>query len=408
MARELEKLIQTVGRGNLLESLFIFLGGFQNSCSSGSRIDHRNHINLSEFVKKEKSEWLDHYFNLQFSLQGLCLVFARAYKTLQENKNSQENKDLSTEEVIEQIYQDVLKNKEMEKMLGEIIDRTQGESDKRLKLLNILSNPKGKAIFENEHDFEEKVVKKTRELLNINYNNNIDKEFNIYEKVIELYYSIHIPKLKKDVALLILIGSGYIKLSEENKKKISVKSINWLLMTDLVRMLRSIEIHNENGSIKYTLDSQHIGSLHHIRNMRLSECFTPKKIKSPLKALLKNPDSDKFEEMLKKDDNIILNGSVLNSREKKENKIAYKIILGTCALCTTLVAVDYFCLEGRLIMNTLLQNDITTNLAILTLTVVIVPAAFYLSSSSELSLPPKSEMNGLVITNGQYGSIQKG
>ncbi|WMT84173.1 hypothetical protein NMD99_06015 [Wolbachia endosymbiont of Listronotus oregonensis] len=51
MVKEVEELIKIVGKGNLLETLFIFLGGFQHADLDRS-MDCRNHFGLSAFIKK--------------------------------------------------------------------------------------------------------------------------------------------------------------------------------------------------------------------------------------------------------------------------------------------------------------------------------------------------------------------
>lgn len=53
MVKEVEELTKIVGKGNLLEALFIFLGNFQHANLTG-KIDHRNHIGLSSFVRKKR------------------------------------------------------------------------------------------------------------------------------------------------------------------------------------------------------------------------------------------------------------------------------------------------------------------------------------------------------------------
>ncbi|WP_265042572.1 hypothetical protein [Wolbachia endosymbiont (group A) of Sphecodes monilicornis] len=103
MIKEIEELIKIVGKGNLLETLFIFLGSFQHA-DLGRFMDHRNHFGLSEFIQKQ-DEQLDYYFNLKFSLQGLFLIYALAYRILSENNN------LNTKDVIDKIYE-VIKGSE--------------------------------------------------------------------------------------------------------------------------------------------------------------------------------------------------------------------------------------------------------------------------------------------------------
>ncbi len=92
MIKEIEELIKIVGKGNLLETLFIFLGSF-----------------------RKKEEPLDKYFNLKFSLQGLFLIYAQAYQILSENNN------LNTKDVIDKIYE-VIKGSELNEYINEVVD----------------------------------------------------------------------------------------------------------------------------------------------------------------------------------------------------------------------------------------------------------------------------------------------
>lgn len=112
MVKEVEELIKIVGKGNLLEALFIRLGSFQHANLACS-IDHRNHFGLSEFIGKEK-EPLDEHFNLRFSLQGLFLIYTQAHKVLIENAQ------LNTQGVIDKIYISISKD-ELGKQLSSII-----------------------------------------------------------------------------------------------------------------------------------------------------------------------------------------------------------------------------------------------------------------------------------------------
>lgn len=83
MIKEIEELIKIVGKGNLLEAIFIRKGSFQHA-DLDRCIDYRNHFGLSAFIRK-KDELLDKYFNLKFSLQGLFLIYTQAYSILIEN-----------------------------------------------------------------------------------------------------------------------------------------------------------------------------------------------------------------------------------------------------------------------------------------------------------------------------------
>ncbi len=123
MVKEVEELIKIVGKGNLLEALFIYLGSFQHA-DLGRSMDSRNHFGLSAFIKKER-EPLDEYFNLKFSLQGLFLIYAQAYKVLVENAQ------LNTQEVIDKIYAAIENEKTstnysaLGELLKEVVDQAE-------------------------------------------------------------------------------------------------------------------------------------------------------------------------------------------------------------------------------------------------------------------------------------------
>ncbi|WP_255563374.1 WD1261 family protein [Wolbachia endosymbiont of Bemisia tabaci] len=203
MVKEVEELIKIVGKGNLLEALFIFLGNFQHANLTG-KIDHRNHIGLSSFVRK-KEESLDKCFNLQFSLQGLFLIYTQAYKILSGSNN------LSTQDIIDEIYK-VIKESELGKDIHEIVD------GRKLDLLNVLANPKRESIFKTAEDFENKVLIDVRRLLSEeNALTEYDREFTLNKCIINFYYSIHNIKVDKDIALFFSLGSHYKKLSSSNK-----------------------------------------------------------------------------------------------------------------------------------------------------------------------------------------------
>lgn len=211
MVKEVEELIKIVGKGNLLEALFIFLGNFQHA-NLTDKIDYRNHIGLSSFVRK-KEESLDKYFNLQFSLQGLFLIYTQAYKILSGSNN------LSTQDITDEIYK-VIKESELGKDIHKIVD------GRKLDLLNVLANPKRESIFKAVKDFEIKVLIIVKRLLSEeDALNEYDRELTLNKCIIDFYYSIHNIKVDRDVVLLLSIFSDYHKLSEHHKESIKKESL---------------------------------------------------------------------------------------------------------------------------------------------------------------------------------------
>ncbi len=260
MVKEVEELIKIVGKGNLLETLFIFLGSFQHADLDRS-MDHRNHFGLSAFIKKE-GEPLDEYFNLKFSLQGLFLIYVQAYRVLAENAQ------LNTQEVIDKIYATVESGRTSTtyNALGELLRRIVDqagltEDQKKLKLLNILANPKGKALFNNNNDFEKQVLNDVKKLLKINYANEFDKEFSLCKEVINHYYSIHNIKADKDIALFFSLGGHYKELSSSNKTvKREVLEIceNQLIESYIMFLAGKLHMIGLSSRDKYTIDHENV------------------------------------------------------------------------------------------------------------------------------------------------------
>ncbi len=412
MVKEVEELIKIVGKGNLLEALFIYLGSFQHA-DLGRSMDSRNHFGLSAFIKKER-EPLDEYFNLKFSLQGLFLIYAQAYKVLVENAQ------LNTQEVIDKIYAAIENEKTstnysaLGELLKEVVDQAElTGNQKKLKLLNILANPRGEALFNNNNDFEKQVLNNVKKLLKISYTNEFDKEFSLYKKVINHYYSIHNIKVGKDVALLFSIGSHYEKLSSSNKTvKREVLELNRdSLINDYIVSLSSIlheeiNLTNEDGTIKYKIYHDSIDS----REENLKDVYKlyPINAKNTLKQLLKNQNSDEFEQLVTSPDNIYYsmpqeenegrpNFIINKEKDKGYGNTLCKLALGMFILSVGLYAADYFFMEQKLFnsMKNILPQDNITNLAIAAvLTIVIVYALFQLSQK-----PPLSTVNGMTNEN---------
>ncbi|NEV49863.1 hypothetical protein EUZ93_05350 [Wolbachia pipientis] len=410
MVKEIEELIKIVGKGNLLEAAFIYLGSFQHA-DLQRHMDHRNHNGLSEFINKKEQEPLDKYFNLKFSLQGLFLIYAQAYNVLIENAQ------LNTQEVIDTIYAAIESEKTstVYNVLGnlprEIVDQAGlTEDQKKLKLLNILANPKGEALFNNNNDFEKQVLNNVKKLLRINYANEFDKEFSLCKEVINHYYSIHNIKVDKDVALLFFMGSDYEKLSPSNKTvKREVLEIckNQLIgsyIIFLANKLGKIRLSSRDGTIKYTIDHEDVDQQKALLK-GYDDLIYPINIKNTLEQLLKNQSSDEFEQLVTSPENIYY--SVQQEENecrpsfaigKKNHKNTFcKLALGMFVLSVGLYVADYFFMEQKLlnsIKNVLPQDNLTNLIVGAVLTIVIVYALFQLSQK-----PPLSTVNKMTNEN---------
>jgi hypothetical protein len=143
-----EELKSIVGEGTLLDVLSAFDGSFQNSVWQDGKIngiDARNHFGLLEFVQGNE-ERLKSHFNKTLGLQGLILIYEKAYQLLKENS------ERSAQEVINGIY-DIVKNSELGSNIKGIMD-----DNNQLSLLNTLANPKEIPPFATEEDFEKRYL----------------------------------------------------------------------------------------------------------------------------------------------------------------------------------------------------------------------------------------------------------
>ncbi|MBA8757478.1 MULTISPECIES: WD1261 family protein [Wolbachia] len=398
MIKEIEELIKIVGKGNLLETLFIFLGSFQHA-DLGRFMDHRNHIGLSAFIQKQ-DEQLDYYFNLKFSLQGLFLIYALAYRILSENNN------LNTKDVIDKIY-DVIKGSELNRDINEVVD------GRKLDLLNILANPKREPIFKTEEDFENNVLADIKKLLN----EKSDKEFYFNKFVIDCYYSTHQEiKVDRDVALslslLYSLGGSYKKpLSPDKIVKRKVLELHEnLLITQytifLASKLHMIGLSSRDGTIKYTIDHEDVDRQE--KGLKMDGSICPINRKNTLEQLLKNQNSDEFEQLVTNPENIYYsvpqeenecrpNLIISKKKEKDHKNIICKLILGMFVLSVGLYVADYFLMEQKLFnpIKGVLPQDNFVNLVIAAvLTIVIVYALFQLSQE-----PPLSTVNKMTNEN---------
>ncbi|WP_265021890.1 WD1261 family protein [Wolbachia endosymbiont (group A) of Icerya purchasi] len=408
MVKEVEELIKIVGKGDLLETLFIFLGSFQH-VGLYCNMDGRNHVDLPAFIRKEE-EPLDKYFNLKFSLQGLFLIYIQAYEALVENTQ------LNTQEVIDKIYA-AIENERMstshmvlKELLEEVIDRAElTEDQKKLKLLNVLANPKRNPVFETVEDFENKVFTDIKKLLN----EKSDKEFYFNKFVIDCYYSIHQDiKVDRDVALLFsllypLRGSYKKPLSPDKIVKREVLGLgkSSSILSDLTGILRCIDLPNENGSTKYTLNYKGIGELNKILNIIADQdnqdFLTFKSIGPTLKQLLKKQNSNKFEERIinntyysaPQKENECRPDFIISKKKDHKNTVC-KLILGMFVLSIGLSVADYFFMEQKLlnsIKDVLPQNNLTNLIVAAVLTIVVVYALFQLLKSPQE--PPLSTVD---------------
>ncbi|WP_419247034.1 hypothetical protein ACJZL1_04190 [Wolbachia endosymbiont of Rhagoletis indifferens] len=398
MVKEIEELIKIVGKGNLLETLFIFLGGFQHADLDRS-MDRRNHFGLSAFIKKE-GEPLDEYFNLKFSLQGLFLIYAQAYKILSENNN------LNTKDVIDKIYE-VIKGSELNRDINEVVDGS------KLDLLNILASPKREPIFKTEEDFENKVLIGLRKLLSEgNTLNKYDREFALNKCVISSYYSIYDIKADKDIALFFSLGGHYKELSSSNKTvKREVLEIceNQLIESYIMFLagkLHMIGLSSRDGTIKYTINHENVDRQE--KELKMDGLIYPVNTKNTLEQLLKNQNSDEFEQLVTSPKNIYYsvpqeenkcrpNFIVSKKKEKDHKNTVCKLILGVFVLSVGLYVADYFLMEQKLFnpIKSVLPQDNLTNLIVgAVLTIVIVYALFQLSQK-----PPLSTVNKMTNEN---------
>ncbi len=398
MIKEIEELIKIVGKGNLLETLFIFLGSFQHA-DLGRFMDHRNHFGLSEFIRK-KEEPLDKYFNLKFSLQGLFLIYAQAYRILSENNN------LNTKDVIDKIYE-VIKGSELNEYINEVVD------GRKLDLLNILANPKREPIFKTEEEFENKVLIGLRKLLSEgNTLNKYDREFALNKCVISSYYSIHDIKADKDIALFFSLGGHYKELSSSNKTvKREVLEIceNQLIESYIMFLAGKLHRIGLSSRDKYTIDHENVDRQE--KALKMDGLIYPINTKNTLEQLLKNQNSDEFEQLITSPDNIYYsvlqeeyecrpNPITSKKKEKDHKNTVCKLILGMFVLSVGLYVADYFFMEQKLFnpIKGVLPQDNFVNLVIAAgLTIVIVYALFQLLKPPQE--PPLSTVNKMMNEN---------
>ncbi|MGL9778778.1 MAG: WD1261 family protein [Wolbachia sp.] len=398
IVKEIEKLIKIVGKGNLLEALFICMGSFQHDgARDDCSIDRRNHLGISIFAKKSREEHLDHYLNLKFSLQGLLLIYNKAYVLLSKDR------ELSVKEVIDEIYK-VIKKSELKKDLGEMAD------DKKLDTFNTLINPRGEKVLKTEKDFEDQIIKDVKDVLETS---NI-KDPDLYNKVIDYYYSIHQINVNKNITLLFSSAKMFQHLfSTENDQTVSIDLYSCMYFYVLAGMLSVIE-PGKNGLAVHGLNDFHIGSTrstfpnlfyldsnrsilppyYHckcVENFYIDPSYRTHYKNMPYnipKELLKNQDKFEFEKIVNR------NAYCVTRQETKHmeyRNTVCKLILGMFVLSVGLYVADYFLMEQKL-FNSMKNILPQTNLIIAAvLTIVVVYALFQLLKSPQE--PPLSTVD---------------
>ncbi|WP_339045155.1 hypothetical protein [Candidatus Mesenet endosymbiont of Agriotes lineatus] len=311
--QQLEKLVKVFGKGNLLEAIFIFLGGFQNMISHNysklEQTDHRNFFHFYEFINKTKTQPLDRYFKLKLSLQGLCLIYEKAYKILNHHNH------LDAQEVIDKIYIIAAIDQE----LGKIAKMVEGAKDKSIKLLNIIVNPKGKSLFNNSDDFETKILKNIRELVNkTNRINNPDVIANsqvsecldktekdkellcmtnafLYGELVQLYCKIHNINVDENVIFALLIIEKEVRYLPDDIAYQVFVTLNAIddnvacNLTVLARSMQFIGISDEH----YIFDDNEIDKeLNNTKIIYADNDFIPVGIDKDILAYLTNSNDE--------------------------------------------------------------------------------------------------------------------
>ncbi|UIP91204.1 hypothetical protein IYZ83_003375 [Wolbachia pipientis] len=313
-------------------------------------------------------------------------------------------------------------------MLEEIVDQVElTEDQKKLKLLSILANPKGETLFNNTNDFEKQVLNNVKKLLKINYANEFDKEFSLCKEVINHYYSIHDIKVDKDIALLfssysifsICTGNGDILSLNQyinEKARVINTPLYYSYILKLINVLRKIELPHRNGFTKYTLNYQGISELDKTFDAIITESkecdqkfLYPKNIKCTLEQLLKNQNSDEFEQLVISPENIHYSvpqeknecrpNFILNKKQDKDYRNMFcKLALGMFVLSAGLYAADYFFMEQKLFNS---MNPQTNLIIAAVLTIVVIYALFQL-----LQDPPHSAVKDTTTKSFTNGPMQ--
>ncbi|WP_353284723.1 hypothetical protein [Wolbachia endosymbiont (group A) of Lasioglossum fulvicorne] len=149
-------------------------------------------------------------------------------------------------------------------------------------------------------------------------------------------------------------------------------------------------IPSRDGTIKYTADCENMDWQE--EKLKMNGLICPINTKNTLEQLLKNQNSDEFEQLVTSPDNIYYsvlqeenecrpNLIISKKKEKDHKNIICKLILGMFVLSVGLYVADYFLMEQKLFnpIKGVLPQDNFANLVIAAvLTIVIVYALFQL------------------------------
>ncbi|MDX5462313.1 MAG: hypothetical protein O7157_01950 [Wolbachia endosymbiont of Tetragnatha montana] len=264
-----------------------------------------------------------------------------------------------------------------------------------------------------EKDFEDQIIKDVKDVLETS---NI-KDPDLYNKVIDYYYSIHQIKVNKNITLLFSSTKVFRHLLSTGKDQtVSIDPYSCMYFYVLAGMLSIIE-PGKNGLAVYGLNDFRIDStrstfpgLFHLDSNKSTLppyyhckcvenfCIDPlyrTHYKNMLynipKELLKNQDRFEFERIVNR------NAYCVTRQETKytEHKnTVCKLILGIFVLSVGLCVADYFFMEQKLFNS---MNPQTNLIIAAVLTIVVVCALFQLLKSPQE--PPLSTVNGMTNEN---------
>ncbi len=211
-----------------------------------------------------------------------------------------------------------------------------------------------------------------------------------------------------------------ILMRKLEKARVINTPLYYSYILQLIKVLRKIELPYRNGFTKYTLNYRGISELNGTftaaREQDSQDSLYPKNIKRTLEQLLKNQNSDAFEQLVTNPENTYysvpqsecrLNSSISNKKNKNHKNTFCKLALGMFILSIGLYTADYFFMEQKLfnsITNILPQNNLINFIVAAVLTIVIVYALFQLLKSPQE--PPHSTINDTTINSFANGPIQ--
>ncbi len=159
------------------------------------------------------------------------------------------------------------------------------------------------------------------------------------------------------------MGGHYKELSSSNKTvKREVLEIceNQLIAhytMFLAKALHMIKLSSRDGTIKYTINHENVDRQE--KELKMDGLIYPINTKNTLEQLLKNQNSDEFEQLVTSPKNIYYsvpqeenkcrpNFIVSKKKEKDHKNTVCKLILGMFVLSVGLYVADYFLMEQKL------------------------------------------------------------